>query len=235
MTMKIVVFLSLFSSAVALSTGAADCRSGDHAASGHSGDPGTFADGTFQLLLGNRELETDVTITMEKGTTFAFDVAAQDGTPIKGYSIIISGNGELTEDAGQFNSFCTDPLVGVTHTDSSEKSSVSTSFTPTESGSITMDITIFVNNPNPSTFYYQQYSFNVIDDLNEFDKPTYPPKLNPTAMPTLSPASVPTTTNIPPSGNPPSDSPPTDGMGSAGAGLQFVGALFLGAIIAVSI
>jgi hypothetical protein len=220
----VVIGLLSSSSIHAFPSGAGGCDGGMAAVEGAhltaNAVTGTLADGGFDLIVnGQFKLEPSTLTSLELDKEYKLSI--QGSGPFRGILIRMEGEGiTMTPESDfQLASVCdSEGAVGITHTDSSDKSELTPigSFVVTTAQDLQVDVTIVVSNngQDGSEYYYNSYLLETVDELPS-DVPlpdTIPPVANGTVLPTPE-VTMGTTTIAPTGGNdtsvPPETSAPT--------------------------
>ena len=164
---------SSFHTAAGNSVGAGSCQGGQ-AAVGlphlfavplvRTVQTGTLADGQVQVAIGDQVLNPQTTLVLNSQQDYTLTVTA-NGTPIKGVLVRIQCQVDLStailplDDLTKIETTCetesdNNSVSGITHTSSTDKTSITATLHVPSSVTVAMDVTVVMANNNAQSIYY---------------------------------------------------------------------------------
>lgn len=167
-------FSGVFTTVQAFSTGAGQCLVGQvSVGSPHlpdtQGDNGTLAGIAIEFLVdGTVVPDPSVPFALTPGLDHAVVLKAT-GKPLRGFLVAVSSPNDASLDltsaiapdtaTGQIAGTCATPVVGITHKDNTDKTSVSGILRVDSAADLVLDITVVLQNSNGiSSFGYTRFS-----------------------------------------------------------------------------
>jgi hypothetical protein len=161
---------------------------------------GTLVDGSFQVVLdGTTSLAPGQATSIVPLQSYTLSIVPTAGNTFTGALIRIAGQGTFTLTPGinaQEAAVCTDPVFGVTHSESSDKTEFNATFVSDGAADYLVDVTVVEFNAasEGSQYYYSQYQLQATDAVTA---PTASTTMNgPTAKPATMNGATPVVTPV---------------------------------------